>query len=676
MRKIFTLILFVTVAIAKPATVFSQTANVNDSLSLVALYTSTGGPHWTNNSNWLTLQPVSTWYGIVLSNNTNGQVIQIDLNANNLTGLIPPEIGNLADLRDLELQSNNLMGSIPGSLGRLPNLVFLYLGGNQLVNNIPDSLGTLAKLSLLDLDNNLLSGPIPSSLGSLSALTYLDLSHNPLNGGIPQAFSQLANLDFLNLASDSLNGAIPATLGNLGKLQNLYLDGNQFSDTIPNQLGNLANLRWLDLSANQLNGSIPANFGNLNNLNYLNLSQNQLTGNIPPALGNLSKLQLLYVEKNQLSGTIPSEIGNLTNLVYLWVSNNQLSGNIPSSLGNLVSMQTAELNYNKLTGGIPSALINLTNLRRLDLSFNLLNGYIPNSLGSLPSLAYLFLNNNYLTFNQLEEVAQYPATTYSPQDTVLPLQISNKLAVSAGGTLTNNTYNWYKGDTLVATISGDSKYKPAAPGRYSAAVTNSIATQLTLYSDTVAITNGVLPVTLINFTGEAAHNGNLLQWQTTTEINSAYFNIQRSVDGVSFSNIGKVAAAGNSNTIKNYSYTDGLAGLNPVPSILYYRLQQADKDGAVTYSKIIMLKADDILSPALKLYPNPVHGLMILELKTVTGPVDITLTDAAGKIVQLQHATAVAGQALTVDTQPLAAGVYFIQVFYNNQNFMQKFVRE
>jgi hypothetical protein len=87
----------------------------------------------------------------------------------------------------------------------------------------------------------------------------------------------------------------------------------------------------------------------------------------------------------------------------------------------------------------------------------------------------------------MELVAQtFPKAIYSPQANILVHQHNNALSAYAGGTLSNNTYKWFKceGTTsiLVATIKGDSVFHPNESGRYRVVVSNSVATQLKLYT--------------------------------------------------------------------------------------------------------------------------------------------------------------------------------------------------
>ncbi len=425
--------------------------------ALVELYASTNGAGWKFNNYWLSGTTVGSWWGVF----TNlGHVRSIDLNNNQLTGSIPPQLGNLQNLQDLSLNVNQLTGSIPTELanlsslrllnlssnllngsispgfGNLLNFGWLYLNDNQLSGVIPTQLGNLINLTYLSLGNNLLSGSIPSELGNLINLVYLSLENNELTGPFPSGlcyltnlehlslgFNQLTgplpvglanltNLSFLNLGSNQLTGNIPSQLGNLTKLTTLYLTLNHFTGNIPVELANLANLEYLDLGANLLTGAIPPQLGSLNRLWVLGLYSNQLSGSIPSELGNLTNLQFLYLSDNQLTSSIPSQLGNLTNLYYLDLGNNQLSGSIPSGLANLSNLQNLVISDNQLSGPIPPQLGNLTNLVILYLDTNQLSGSIPPQLGNLPHIFDLKLNNNQLNGEIPTEISKLTHLLY------------------------------------------------------------------------------------------------------------------------------------------------------------------------------------------------------------------------------------------------------------------------
>ncbi len=415
--------------------------NVQDSLALVDLYNSTNGAVWTHNTNWLTTSQVSTWYGVTVG---GGRVTE------------------------LSLTFNQLSGSIPSSIGVLVNLQYLYLS------------------------NNHLSGSIPSTIGNMTNLQYLQLNFNQLSGSIPSTIGNLTNLLDLELQGTQLSGSIPSSIGGLVNLQYLILSNNQLSGSIPSTIGNMTNLQVLQLTYNQLSGSIPSTIGNLTNLLDLELQENQLSGSIPATIGNMASLTYLAFDYNQLSGSIPSTIGNMTNLTGLHLDNNQLSDSIPSSICNLTNLTDLELQENQLTGSIPSAISNLVKLMFLYLNNNQLSGSIPSIIGNSTSLGDVKLYENQFTFAGMEELVEEfegfrTTLIYDPQADITITNTSGILSVSAGGTLSKNTYNWYEDGTLVATKVGDSTYTVIGSdaNNYSVAVTNSIATALTLYSDTV-----------------------------------------------------------------------------------------------------------------------------------------------------------------------------------------------
>jgi Leucine-rich repeat (LRR) protein len=324
--------------------------------ALIALYKSTNGDSWKDNSGWKAT-PLHTdgfampgteesWHGVDLSVD---HVSSINLSWNNLSGSIPPELGNLSKLEYFDLFLNQLSGSIPSELGNLSNLKHFDLSFNQLSGSIPSELGNLSNLKELILEYNKLTGSIPPELGNLNKLEVLYLYYNQLSGNIPSELGNLSYLKWFFLDRNQLSGSIPPELGYLSHLRYLYLYNNKLSGSIPPELGNLSALMELWLHNNQLSGSIPSELGNLSHLRYLYLGNNQLSGSIPPQLGNLSRLWYLQLGSNQLSGDIPFELGNLSHLFVLMLGNNHLSGSIPSNFTNLQKIFYLDVGYNCLS---------------------------------------------------------------------------------------------------------------------------------------------------------------------------------------------------------------------------------------------------------------------------------------------------------------------------------------
>ncbi len=184
--------------------------------ALIALYNSTDGDNWTNNSGWKDgylhtdgfAMPGTEylWYGVTWS--TDG-VLALSLYSNQLTGSIPSELGNLGNLVLLGLSHNQLAGSIPAALGNLVNLIYLGLDRNQLTGSIPAELGNLAKLQWLLLSLNELTGSIPAELGNLGNLIQLMLESNELAGNIPTELMNLSSLLYLDICDNHLYATDP-----------------------------------------------------------------------------------------------------------------------------------------------------------------------------------------------------------------------------------------------------------------------------------------------------------------------------------------------------------------------------------------------------------------------------------------------------------------------------------
>lgn len=169
----------------------------------------------------------------------------------------------------------------------------------------------------------------------------------------------------------------------------------------------------------------------------------------------------------------------------------------------------------------------------------------------------------------------------------------------------------------------------------------------------------ILSVSLTSFTAEKNNDMIKLRWTTASETNSKYFIIERSSDQRNWSQIGFVNAAGNSNSILNYSYNDSL----PQDGINYYRLKQVDLD-----SKYYMSEVRSVLVKSnwkVNVYPNPVTGTA-LKLKSNNTLKTLIITDVYGRIMFKKTGEEVTNADL-INIAGYKAGLYFIQVT-NDQN--------
>ncbi len=191
---------------------------------LVALYHATDGPHWYNSSGWLEDNEIGAWHGV--ETNDSGQVTAIGLVRNNLTGVIPPDLGRLISLESLSLRHNDLSGSIPADLGDLAELDSLDLSFNQLTGELPPELANAGRLRWLAIGYNELTGQIPPELGSLGRLERLWLNFNRFAGPVPAELGNLGTqFEVFDVRHNrDLSGPLPLELTRLTGLRRFEWD--------------------------------------------------------------------------------------------------------------------------------------------------------------------------------------------------------------------------------------------------------------------------------------------------------------------------------------------------------------------------------------------------------------------------------------------------------------------
>jgi hypothetical protein len=169
-------------------------------------------------------------------------------------------------------------------------------------------------------------------------------------------------------------------------------------------------------------------------------------------------------------------------------------------------------------------------------------------------------------------------------------------------------------------------------------------------------TNSVpLPVTLVSFSGEAKGATNHLQWQTASEVNSAYFIVEHSADGQAFASLGTVAASYFSQQSHSYTYVDAA-----LPGRWYYRLQQVDRDGTTHYSAVVVLTSSQF---TLAAYPNPVYNeLQVVPATSTAYPLTLQLYTANGQLAYQGLCSAPGPQLLRIQVAEFTAGLYLLKV--------------
>ena len=192
-------------------------------------------------------------------------------------------------------------------------------------------------------------------------------------------------------------------------------------------------------------------------------------------------------------------------------------------------------------------------------------------------------------------------------------------------------------------------------------------------------------VALQNFDAESTEQGDVaIEWQTTSEKKSSHFEIERAVGSGSFSKIGAVDGAGDSNTLREYDYNDKTAPYGD----LYYRLKHIGTDGKFSYSEVEHVKKEQVLSvsertpenQALQVYPTYSSDRSVTVALSGQQPfteVEILVYSAAGTRVNYMVKQCAADGSLRLPLQlgkKLQAGLYYIQVLTQHTKLLDEVI--
>ena len=267
-----------------------------DEAALLAIYRATNGDNWTWNNNWNTSAPLNQWTGIVAENN---RVVRLDLGGNNLTGSLPPEIGDLTELRRL------------------------FVWGNAIGGNIPSEIGNLKNLDTLGLSVNQFSGPVPEEIYTLTNLKRLSLSNTNVTGGISPAIANLTKLKIVAMWNNNFTRDIPEEFWTMTWLEEIYLGDSEEGGQLPTNFREFPNLRVLQIFRCNLSGPIPREIGQAKELRELHLPNNKLTGPVPDEITGLRYMRDLVIDGNSLN-YLP-DLTSLDSLRLLTISNNKFT---------------------------------------------------------------------------------------------------------------------------------------------------------------------------------------------------------------------------------------------------------------------------------------------------------------------------------------------------------------
>lgn len=173
----------------------------------------------------------------------------------------------------------------------------------------------------------------------------------------------------------------------------------------------------------------------------------------------------------------------------------------------------------------------------------------------------------------------------------------------------------------------------------------------------------ILPVSVIAFEADCDNNQYYLWWQTATEINNAYFDVEVSEDGKSWLRIGALSGAGYSNSLLEYRYeSEKLTEGN------LYRLKQVDFDGEYEYYGPVVMKCESKDQIEFKIFPNPAMDFIMVQSSTSFESLKYDIFSTSGQLVKSGN---ISNELSKISVKELNEGVYWIKM---ENGFSDRFV--
>lgn len=423
-----------------------------DSLALVSLYNATSGSLWTNNTGWLT-DPVGAWSGVTLANN---RVVEIALEANNLAGMIPPDLSYADSVLTLNLSANSLLDTFPASIAdSWKHVESIDISGNR-ISDIPAFNGN-SELQTLNVSTNRLQfGAIESNLG-IPSFNYS-----------PQ--------DSISTFSDTLldlgqNLALGFEVSGANNTYQWYKNNQTVGSATSNPL-EFTGLVFADEGVYRLEINNTLATG-------LTLSSGEFLLKISSLTRDSIALKTIYDAMGGDNWT--ADINWLDEPITNWDS-------ISISNQRVVSFSMKGSN---ISGALPKIVRDITSLESLNLSGNEITS-IPN-MSQMPNLGGFDVSDNRLGFAEIIPNLSIDNFTFDPQkllgnpvSEIIPVGTAYDFGVKVSGG-NNNLYQWSLNGLPIANVNKDTfrleSIEYDSMGVYSVEVTNPLVSGFSIESN-------------------------------------------------------------------------------------------------------------------------------------------------------------------------------------------------
>lgn len=636
MKQLFTILglLFITtVGFSQTTWLFDNATGLGD------------GTSWNDANNWSD-QATGTLHQVPAA----GDEARLTINNSTITGTVPNIPGNVTIgggktvTLDLDMTIGDGTGSLHGIV-MFNSAVLNIATGRTITINVPTNKEAVRLNSGKTNTVNVASGATVNIQQCLNGLFVEDATHTLTNDGTINISGATSN--DVNLINGTIvnNGTINIT--STATTVGVNYDAGTFTNS-----GTLS----VNGPTNECVTIAAAGFTNTGTMSLTIVGTASSNNCIDVETGGtLTNNGTITVNGGTGNARAISVVGQLDNTGTMTLS----AGNTGRSLSN----DGGTINNNVC------GLIDLTDTRMNNNSGTFINNGLIKTTG-----ASGLLSNGTATNNAFYKGSSYAWTTDNGIDVTSNFTVDALSSCSVTDIGIDAAYTWYT-DAAATTQAGTSDGAGALTldnGAYPGAAGSKIAyscfgAEFTMTIDQVD--GGCLPVEMMYFNGDLKGEAIALNWATASELNNAGFEVQRSVDGLSWDVLGFVN--GNGTTIETQTYT--FVDENPLAKN-YYRLKQMDFGDTYEYSNTITVNANVPAQVANALvYPNPTSGTFNIEVENIETSAQVTIFNNFGQLVKTVQLT---NQTTAISLDEFANGTYYIQVLNGENAVYQTIIKQ
>ncbi|BDS11805.1 T9SS type A sorting domain-containing protein [Aureispira anguillae] len=268
---------------------------------------------------------------------------------------------------------------------------------------------------------------------------------------------------------------------------------------------------------------------------------------------------------------------------------------------------------------------------------------------------------NVAVSNAGANISRVEAALYGPVDPSCP-SFTGGTFVDCNDAGNNAISGLPMGDIMLTTA--------ANPGEvYLVIVDTEGADQFRISSTTI-----LLSTHLVAFEGHKEEQNNLLTWEVANEEDTDYYVLERSINGIDFSELSILPVHITSLSPTNYEYRDLLPGLGTK----YYRLRTVYKDGQFEYSKVVALFREGDGLGTVRVYPNPVNNTFYAEFyASSTTELAYEIQDIVGQLIKKgTRETSLGVNKIELSLEDLPSATYVISLTLNGRRIQRKLIKQ